>query len=133
MPSLFSRTRTTSTPLRSQRAHSDHSDEFGRVAATRGSPRGTATPVPGKKDKHPEKPRTRTLSAAKGRAPGLVPNEDDPLIPDGSFFPLNLDPPHDGAGASDSERGTSCLPLSIFPKRPRDTGRVLLTAHCDPV
>jgi hypothetical protein len=118
MPSLFSRTRTPSTPLRPQR---DHSDEFGRVA-TRASPRGTATPVPLKKDKNAEKPRTRTLSAAKGRAPGIVPNDDDPLIPDGSFFPLNLDPPRDGAGASDLERGASFLCLSIFPKRPRGTG-----------
>jgi hypothetical protein len=119
MPSLFSRTRTTSIPLRSQKAQSEGSDEFGRVPS-RGSPRGTATGT-GKKDKNAEKPRIRTLSGAKGRAPGLVSNEDEPVIPDGSFFPLNLDPPGDAAGASNPERGASCLSISL-PKRLRITG-----------
>jgi hypothetical protein len=78
--------------------------------------------TPSKKDKNAEKPRIRTLSAAKGRAPGIVSNDDDPLIPDGSFFPLNLDPLRDGAGASDSERGASSLSILIYLKRTRDTG-----------
>jgi hypothetical protein len=108
MPSLFSRTRTTSSPLKSHKSQSENSDEFGRVPS-RGPPRLTATAAgPGKKDKNAEKARTRTLSAAKGRAPGLPSNEDEPIIPDGSFFPLNLDLPADGGGVPDSERGPSC-------------------------
>jgi hypothetical protein len=107
MPSLFSRTRTTSSPLKSHKPQSETADDFGRVPS-RGPPRVTATTGPAKKDKNAEKPRTRTLSAAKGRAPGLPSNEDEPIIPDGSFFPLNLDPPGDAGGAPDSERGPSC-------------------------
>ncbi|KAI9507647.1 hypothetical protein F5148DRAFT_1306912 [Russula earlei] len=105
MPSLFSRSRTTSSPLKSPRPSAEPSDEFGRVSS-RGSPRGNPT-VSGKKEWHGEKPRTRTLSAVKGRAPGLVLAEEEPVIPDGSFFPLNLDPPSgDPSSISDSERGS---------------------------
>ncbi|KAI0271985.1 hypothetical protein BGY98DRAFT_1108804 [Russula aff. rugulosa BPL654] len=86
MPSLFSRARTTSSPLKAQRQSTDLLDEFGRVPSRAN---GTAVP-PTKKDKNVEKTRTRTLSAAKGRAPGPLLHEEDSLIPDGSFFPLNL-------------------------------------------
>jgi hypothetical protein len=105
MPSLFSRARTTSSPHKTHRQSTDHLDEFGRVPS-----RGLDT-FPPKKDKHVEKTRTRTLSAAKGRAPGPLVNEEEPLIPDGSFFPLNLDPPGGGDPAShpDSERGSYSL------------------------
>ncbi|KAH9035224.1 hypothetical protein EDB85DRAFT_2215591 [Lactarius pseudohatsudake] len=104
MPSLFSRARTTSTNHKSLRPQIDSSDEFGRVTS-RGSARGTAT-VPGKKDKNLEKTRIRTLSSPKARPPGTVVSEEEPLIPDGSFFPLNLEPPpSDLASPSDSERG----------------------------
>ncbi|KAH8995933.1 hypothetical protein EDB92DRAFT_1942827 [Lactarius akahatsu] len=104
MPSLFSRARTTSTNHKSLRPQIDSSDEFGRVTS-RGSARGTAT-VPGKKDKNPEKTRIRTLSSPKARPPGAVVSEEEPVIPDGSFFPLNLEPPpSDLASPSDSERG----------------------------
>jgi hypothetical protein len=88
MPSLFSRARTTSSPLKAQRQSTDLLDEFGRVPS-----RVNGTVPPTKKDKNVEKTRTRTLSAAKGRAPGPLINDEDTLIPDGSFFPLNLDPP----------------------------------------
>ena len=113
MPSLFSRARTTSSPLKVQRQSTDLLDEFGRVPS-----RGNGT-VPAKKDKNVEKTRTRTLSAAKGRAPGPLPNDEEPLIPDGSFFPLNLDPPGGGdpAGHSESERGPYYLSISFFPGR----------------
>jgi hypothetical protein len=103
MPSLFSRSRTTSSPLKTHRQTTDHTDEFGRVPS-----RGNDT-FPGRKDKNVEKTRTRTLSAVKGRAPGPPLNEEDPVIPDGSFFPLNLDPPGDPASPSDSDRGSSYL------------------------
>jgi hypothetical protein len=102
MPSIFSRARTTSSPLKAQRQSTDHTDEFGRVPS-----RGNGT-VPPRKDKNVEKTRTRTLSAAKGRAPGPLPHEEEPVIPDGAFFPLNLDPPGGGdpASQSESERGS---------------------------
>lgn len=104
MPSLFSRARTTSSPLKAQRQSTDLLDEFGRVPS-----RTNGTVPPPKKDKNVEKARTRTLSAAKGRAPGPLPNDEDSLIPDGSFFPLNLDPPggagDPAAGHPESERG----------------------------
>jgi Domain of unknown function (DUF1708) len=117
MPSLFSRSRTTSSPLRSQKPSTELSDEFGRVSS-RNSTRGAVT-VPVKKDKNVEKTRTRTLSGVKGRAPGPVVNEEEVVIPDGSFFPLNLDP-HGGepASPSDAERGPYLLHLPslvIFP------------------
>jgi hypothetical protein len=116
MPSLFSRNRTTSTALKPQ---ADVSDEFGRVTS-RGSARGTAT-VPPRKDKNTEKTRIRTLSTPKTRPPGPIIHEDEPVIPDGSFFPLNLDPPPapDPASLSDSERGACHISSSFFHRRPR--------------
>ena len=68
------------------------------------STRGAVT-VPVNKDRNVEKTRTLTLSV-KGRAPGAVPNEGEIVIPDGSFFPLNLDPlGGEPASPSDSEQG----------------------------
>ena len=121
MPSLFSRSRTTSTPTKSLKPHTDSSDEFGRVTS-RGSTRGTAT-VPARKDKNVEKPRIRTLSTSKGKPPAPIPPvEDEPVIPDGSFFPLNLDPPTaDPASPSDPERGLSYI-SSSFHRRPTRWG-----------
>jgi len=53
--------------------------------------------VPPKRDRNVEKSHARTLpvSATKGRAPGPMLNEEEPItgIPDGSFIPLNFDPP----------------------------------------
>ena len=104
MPSLFSRSRTTPSPLKSQKNSTELSDEFGRVSS-RNSTRGAVT-VPVKKDRNVEKTRIRTLSGVKGRAPGPAPNEEEIVIPDGSFFPLNLDPlGGEPASPSDSERG----------------------------
>lgn len=91
-----------SSPLKAQRQSTDLLDEFGRVPS-----RGNGT-VPAKKDKNAEKTRTRTLSAAKGRAPGPLLDDEDALIPDGSFFPLNLDPPG-GRDLAESERGSYSL------------------------
>jgi hypothetical protein len=118
MPSLFSRARTTSTSLKAPKPQNDVSDEFGRVPS-RASARGTAT-VPAKKDKIQEKTRIRTLSTPKTRPPGVVVHEEEQIIPDGSFFPLNLDPPSsDPASLSDSERGASHISSSFFYRRPR--------------
>ena len=113
MPSLFSRARTTSTTHKSLKPPTDASDEFGRVTS-RGSTRGTAT-VPGKKDKNTEKTRIRTLSSPKAKPPGPVVNEEEPVIPDGSFFPLHLDPPtsEPPTSLSDSERGACHISSSL--------------------
>jgi hypothetical protein len=124
MPSLFSRARTTSSPLKTHRQSTDHLDEFGRV------PSRVNDTFPGKKDKNVEKTRTRTLSAAKGRAPGPPLNEEEPVIPDGSFFPLNLDPPAgDPASHPDSERGSYYLSLSVHPGA--FASGLSLAARCD--
>jgi len=110
---VFSRSRTTSSLLFSSHRSlppTELSDEFGRVSS-RNSTRAVVTiPV---KDRNVEKTRTRTLSGVKGRAPGAVVNEEEIVIPDGSFFPLNLNP-HGGepASPSDSERGPYILQLS---------------------
>jgi hypothetical protein len=106
MPSLFSRARTTSSPLKAQRQSTDLLDEFGRVPS-----RANST-VPTKKDKNVEKTHIRTVSAAKGRAPGPLLNDEDSLIPNGSFFPFNLDPSGDPAGHSESERGSYYLSIT---------------------
>jgi hypothetical protein len=125
MPSLFSRARTTSSPLKAQRQSTDILDEFGRVPS-----RANGT-VPAKKDKNVEKTRTRTLSAAKGRAPGPLLNDEDSLIPDGSFFPFNLDPPGGGdpAGHSESERGPYYLFIASFLSA--FTSGLSLATRCD--
>jgi len=72
--------------------------------------------IPIKKDRNVEKTHTRTLSGVKGWAPwapGAVVNEEEIVIPDGSFFPLNLDPHGSkSTSLSDSERGPSLLHLS---------------------
>ncbi|KAI0052824.1 hypothetical protein FA95DRAFT_1569065 [Auriscalpium vulgare] len=96
MPSLFSRSRTTSTPANKHLADAPY-DEFGRVPS-RGSSRAVAIQsLPGKKA---DKSRARTLSTPKGKSLPAHPEEDEHLIPDGSFFPLNIDPPR----RSDAER-----------------------------
>ncbi|KZT03110.1 uncharacterized protein LAESUDRAFT_660514 [Laetiporus sulphureus 93-53] len=80
MPSLFSRTRTNSTPKKSSSVPAF--DEFGRIGG-----RGTPSPVPtGKKDKKKDKARAKAASQIELDSPELV-------IPDGIFLPLNLELP----------------------------------------
>jgi hypothetical protein len=79
MPSLFSRARTGSSPLK--QGAPDSLDEFGRVQS-RSSARALTSPVAAKKDKRRAKDRP---------APDLEYDHAPPL-PDGSFLPLNLDP-----------------------------------------
>ncbi|KAG6336201.1 hypothetical protein ID866_2878 [Astraeus odoratus] len=108
MPSLFSRSRTTSTPGRksnsstlaategSDYANATH-DEFGRVKSRES---GHGISLMGKKDKEKKKApdaksRKRTISSPRpeGDVANLVGQ-----IPDGSFLPLNLDRPRDESG-----------------------------------
>lgn len=105
MPSLFSRSRTTSTPAKKASGNAlvgsaqPAYDEFGRVNG-RGPHSGSPLKKDGaklekKKGDQDGKPRTRTLSSPR--------QEHDPgdlvaQIPDGSFLPLNLDRPRDESG-----------------------------------
>ncbi|KZT20496.1 hypothetical protein NEOLEDRAFT_1182461 [Neolentinus lepideus HHB14362 ss-1] len=96
MPSLFSRSRTTSTPTNTAGAVGAGYDEFGRVSSpSRGS--NTVTAAKGtrdnkKKSSDKERFRLRTLSSTTQRNSVEL---DDPLanIPDGSFLALDLEPP----------------------------------------
>lgn len=104
MPSLFSRSRTTSTPGKKPAANAlvataqPAYDEFGRVNSG-DSPFSTPAKKDAGKDKkrggQDAKLRSRTLSS---------PRQDHDLsdlvaqIPDGSFLPLNLDRPRDESG-----------------------------------
>jgi len=84
MPSLFTRSRTASTPNKAAKdlantSTSLYTDEFGRVTS-RGS---VNTPTPSKKDKKKEKDkdkRTRKESASDG--------VDVQSLPEGSFLPF---------------------------------------------
>jgi hypothetical protein len=117
MHSLFSRSRSTTSPRKSQRPSTEHSDQFGRVSSWNSATVAVPATVPAKKDRNvPEK--TRTVSAAKGRAGPLL-SDEEPVIPDGSFFPLNLDPPggDPATSSSDSEPGPH-LYLVLRPFQP---------------
>jgi len=84
MPSLFSRARTTSTSRLTQTANG--TDEFGRAPTPLRSKSSFTTPT--KKDKRDKSARSRTISS-----PDPDNQEYFPEIPDGSFLPLNLNPP----------------------------------------
>jgi hypothetical protein len=103
--------------VHAQKSSIELSGEFGRVS-NQNSARG-AVVVPVKKDRNVERTRSRTLSGVIGRAPGAVPKEEEIVIPDGSFPPLNFGPlGGEPARPSDSERGLylhlSCL-IIFFP------------------
>ncbi|KAG6829199.1 hypothetical protein H0H92_005327, partial [Tricholoma furcatifolium] len=92
MPSLFSRSRTNSTPKKHSLPPPQESsllDEFGRISSrlSNRSPTPTSTT---KKDKKKAKERAQNLAASRdlNQSPDVP-----PPIPDGSFLPLNLDPP----------------------------------------
>jgi hypothetical protein len=90
--------------LPAQRPSAELSDEVGRVSS-QSSARGAVTDS-FKKDRNVQKTRTRTLTGVKGSVLGAVPNEEEIVIPDGSFSPLNRDPLGGGpASPSDSEWG----------------------------
>ena len=101
------------------------SSVLSRPCGSRNSAIGTAT-VPGKKDKNPEKPRIRTLSSPKTRPPGIVVNVEEPVIPDGSFFPNLSRPTHLRASHFVGLR-TGCVPYLFITFW--YLGAVVLTAH----
>lgn len=109
MPSLFSRSRTNSTPNKKLSLNTAHPpdgalDEFGRVSSRlpNGAP-GFGSPSPAsKKDKKKakeEEKRLRTLSTTRER-PENDRATDSPLLtfPDGAFLPLNLERPRNELG-----------------------------------
>lgn len=109
MHSLFSRSRTQSSPYsqsNNQAASPSSLDEFGRVSSRISN--NTATPS--KKDKKKAKDlakRSKTLGIHNKGADSLSPldnnNQDQsPPLPDGSFLPLNLDPPKHSSSSSSS-------------------------------
>ncbi|KAG9312759.1 hypothetical protein JVU11DRAFT_7193 [Chiua virens] len=106
MPSLFSRARTTSTPVKKSPANpfvvsSPPYDEFGRVNS-RGS-RSGSPPAPSKKDSQREKKKNHDAGKARARTLSS-PKQDHDIsdlvaqIPDGSFLPLSLDRPRNESG-----------------------------------
>lgn len=100
MPSLFSRSRTNSTP---KKPTSDVAfDEFGRVTSR--SSVKVASPASSKKDK-----KSKDKSRSKGNG---SPAEADPpefAVPDGSFLPLNLDPQRYEPGEEPSQERRQLL------------------------
>jgi hypothetical protein len=99
MPSIFSRTRTQSSPFKGATVVANSSsafDEFGRVPS-RGSQRGLTSPP--KKDKKKDKDKEkRGISSSTNRPEYDSPQDILSSIPDGSFLPLNLDRPRDETG-----------------------------------
>ncbi|KAH8105374.1 hypothetical protein BXZ70DRAFT_887431 [Cristinia sonorae] len=87
MPSLFSRSRTASTPKKSTLDVAF--DEFGRVTSRGSAKVSSPPPSSSKKDKKTikDKNRARTVSS-----PSEV-DHAEYTLPDGSFLPLNLEPP----------------------------------------
>jgi len=103
MPSLFSRSRTNSTPNKNYnngQGVGNGFDEFGRVFS-RQSGRGVTIATKGardrdrRRDKERDK-RLRTLGSPRDRS-DFDPEDVLSQIPDGSFLPLNLDPPWDSS------------------------------------
>lgn len=97
MPSIFSRSRTTSTPKKP--AQDVATDEFGRVTS-RGSTKG-ASPASTKKDKKKDKSRSKGQPAE--------PEVPEFAVPDGSFLPLNLDPQRYEPGEEPSQERRQLL------------------------
>jgi len=101
MPSLFSRSRTTSTAKKSTTLHPDHSygagpfDEFGRVASPHSQHGELATTS--KRDKKRAKDvekRSKTLPNHSELVPELP-------FPEGAFLPLSLERPRNENGATE--------------------------------
>jgi hypothetical protein len=88
-----------------QKPSTQSPDEFDRFSSRNSARSAVAVPIRKDRDVEKTRTRTRTLSGVKSTAPGSVPNEEDIINPDASFFLLNLGP-LDGEPASptDSER-----------------------------
>lgn len=101
MPSLFSRSRTTSTPNKNLSGPSNFnnlvSDEFGRVAS---NPLLSSSALTTKKDKKRAKEHEKRLRQLNtSRDDSLRPETPIPSIPDGSFLPTHLERLRDELGA----------------------------------
>jgi len=100
MPTLFSRSRTNSSPLKKLSSTVEESrltsDEFGRVSS-RTSVRNLSGGKKDKKRDKDDKTRPRTTSSTRER----LDSDSYPVdaIPDGSFLPLCLERPRDELGA----------------------------------
>lgn len=85
MPSIFSRSRTTSTPKKS--LSEPPFDEFGRITS-RGSAKAIpTTPQSSKKDK-----KSKDKGRLRGNGSPTEAELPEFTVPDGSFLQLNLDP-----------------------------------------
>lgn len=111
MPSLFSRSRTTSTPGKQPQnssSNGDGYDEFGRISSRGSQVVAASLPAARNSNKKKDKDaRARTVSSARGK--GSLSVEDEQPIPDGSFLALSLEPPtrldaQDGVAAPVRER-----------------------------
>ncbi|PFH49544.1 hypothetical protein AMATHDRAFT_76152 [Amanita thiersii Skay4041] len=99
MPSLFSRSRTHSTPQKKNSTtflspSETTLDEFGRSVSRASARDATASPTPSKKDKKKAKDRSQTLGNSKvshDASRGTI--SPFPTLPEGSFLPLSLEPP----------------------------------------
>lgn len=102
MPSLFSRSRTNSTPNKKnldENSGLGALDEFGRVSSrlsNRGGTTGSPSSVKNKKDQK----RTKTLPFIQDESRQV---QDSPF-PDGAFLPLNLEKPRNESGATESPK-----------------------------
>ncbi|KAG6919716.1 hypothetical protein DXG01_002662 [Tephrocybe rancida] len=98
MPSIFSRSRTNSTPKKHSLPPPQESsvlDEFGRISS-RLSNFGSNSPTPtSKKDKKRAKEQEKWAKAQSAAREYNQSPDVPPPIPDGSFLPLNLDRPRD--------------------------------------
>lgn len=116
MPSLFSRSRTNSTPHKSAylttQPHPPASpDEFGRVhsrSSNRAFPSVISPSTPSKKDKKKAKELAKQRSKTLGARRDVQDTDLDqpPPLPDGSFLPLNLEPPKNDSAAAEQSRET---------------------------
>ncbi|KIP03300.1 hypothetical protein PHLGIDRAFT_94961 [Phlebiopsis gigantea 11061_1 CR5-6] len=101
MPSIFSRSRTNSTP---KKPTADVAyDEFGRVTS-RGSAKGTGLLSTSKKDK-----KSKDKSRSKNGHSPAEPEAPEPHVPDGSFLSLNLDPQRYEPGEEPSQERRQLL------------------------
>lgn len=119
MPSIFSRSRLNSTPSKKSNQPSLLSpnstlDEFGRIHSNASA--STSKKSSKKYAKEQEKARIRTLST-------LTTPESDPQIPDGTFLPINLDPP------PPPQRISLTLPPKPTVEAPADYGYLSYSRH----
>ena len=103
MPSLFSRSRTNSTPNKKHSLHpAEHSaplDEFGRTSSRGSTLSYSPSPAAPKREKKKAKEQERRLRSPTSRNQFDY-HAESPVssIPDGAFLPLNLERPRTESG-----------------------------------